>query len=289
MIDRKVSEEELSSNKKLIRSMIENISLALERIEITIERVRDRQRMEQERRKPMIQEKILVAEDDIQIQNFMVYTLENAGFEVAAVPSGKEAIECMIRKDIDLILFDLGPPDMDGMDVLHKVREWSGVPIIIVSARDQDKEKVTALDDGADDYLTKPFSATELMARIRVALRHYYRMNQKEEIEKPDDAVYTNGEICLDNGKYMVYNSGQEIHLTPMEYNLLYLFMRNPGKVLTYHTILQKIRGDGYGEDTQVLRSVMVSTRRKIENNPAKPEYIRTEIGIGYRMRERDK
>ena len=213
-----------------------------------------------------------MVEDDIQIQNFMVYTLENAGFEVAAVPSGKEAIECMIRKDIDLILLDLGLPDMDGMDVLHKVREWSGVPIIIVSARDQDKEKATALDDGADDYLTKP-----------------YRMNQKEEVEKPDDAVYTNGEICLDNGKHTVYKSGQEIHLTPMEYNLLYLFMRNPGKVLTYHTILQKIWGDGYGEDTQVLRSVMASTRRKIENNPAKPEYILTEIGIGYRMRERDK
>ena len=123
------------------------------------------------------------------------------------------------------------------------------------------------------------------MARIRVALRHYYRMNQKEEIEKPDDAVYTNGEICLDNGKHMVYKSGQEIHLTPMEYNLLYLFMRNPGKVLTYHTILQKIWGDGYGEDTQVLCSVMASTRRKIENNPAKPEYILTEIGIGYCMR----
>ena len=237
----------------------------------------------------MIQEKILVVEDDIQIQNFMVYTLESAGFEAYAVPSGKEAIECMIRKDIDLILLDLGLPDMDGMDVLHKVREWSGVPIIIVSARDQDKEKVTALDDGADDYLTKPFSATELMARIRVALRHYYRMNQKEEVEKPDDAVYTNGEICLDNGKHTVYKNGQEIHLTPMEYNLLYLFMRNPGKVLTYHTILQKIWGDGYGEDTQVLRSVMASTKRKIENNAAKPEYILTEIGIGYRMRERDK
>ena len=206
-----------------------------------------------------------------------------------AVMGGKEAIECMIRKDIDLILLDLGLPDMDGMDVLHKVRVWSGVPIIIVSARDQDKEKVTALDNGADDYLTKPFSATELMARIRVALRHYYRMNQKEEEEKPDDAVYTNGEICLDNGKHMVYKRGREIHLTPMEYNLLYLFMRNPGKVLTYHTILQKIWGDGYGVDTQVLRSVMASTRRKIEYHPAKPEYILTEIGIGYRMRERDK
>lgn len=136
----------------------------------------------------MIQEKILVVEDDIQIQNFMVYTLENAGFEVAAVSTGKDGIECMIGKDVDLMLLDLGLPDMDGMDVLHKVRKWSDVPIIIVSARDQDKEKVTALDDGADDYLTKPFSATELMARIRVALRHFYRMNQKEDVsfyEKP--------------------------------------------------------------------------------------------------------
>ncbi|MGN1276802.1 MAG: response regulator [Floccifex sp.] len=237
----------------------------------------------------MIQERILVVEDDKQIQNFMVYTLENAGFEVVAVSCGKEAIECMISKDIDLVLLDLGLPDIDGMDVLHKIRKWSAAPIIIVSARDQDAEKVAALDDGSDDYLTKPFSTTELMARIRVALRHYYRMNQKEDLQKPDDTIYINGEICLDNGKHIVYKNDQEIHLTPMEYKLLYLFMKNQGKVLTYHTILKKIWGDGYGEDTQVLRSVMASTRRKIENNPAKPEYILTEIGIGYRMKEKDK
>lgn len=237
----------------------------------------------------MVQGKILVVEDDIQIQNFMLYTLENAGFEVEAVSSGKEAVECIIRKDMGLILLDLGLPDMDGMDVLHKAREWSDIPIIIVSARDQDKEKVTALDDGADDYLTKPFSAKELMARIRVALRHYSHINQKDEVEKPDDTVYINGEICLDNGKHIVYKNGQEIHLTPMEYKLLYLFMRNQGKVLTYHTILQKIWGNGYGRDTQVLRSVMASIRRKIENNPAKSVYILTEIGIGYRMKEIDK
>lgn len=236
----------------------------------------------------MFKEKILVIEDDIQIQNFMIYTLENAGFEVEAVLNGKDGIGCMIRKNADLILLDLGLPDIDGMDVLHKIREWSEVPIIIVSARDQDKEKAAALDDGADDYLTKPFSATELMARIRVALRHYYRMNQSKGEEKPD-AVYMNGELCIDNEKHIVYKSGKEIHLSPLEYNLLRLFMQNPGKVLTYHTILQKIWGEGYGEDTQVLRSVMASTRRKIEKNPAKPEYIQTEIGIGYRMREKDK
>lgn len=242
-----------------------------------------------EKDKTMAQETILIVEDDVQIQNFMVYTLENAGFSVLAVGTGQEGIQAMKHKSIDLMLLDLGLPDLDGMEVLSKIREWSMVPIIIVSARDQDKEKVTALDAGADDYLTKPFSATELMARIRVALRHYYRMNKSEEIEKPDDGVYQNGAICLDNGKHIVYKDGEEIHMTPMEYNLLYLFMKNPGKVLTYHTILKRIWGDGYGQDTQVLRSVMASTRRKIEKNPAKPEYIQTEIGVGYRMKEIDK
>lgn len=236
----------------------------------------------------MFKEKILVIEDDVQIQNFMVYTLENAGFSVESAFNGKDGINCMIRKNADLILLDLGLPDMDGMDVLHRIREWSEVPIIIVSARDQDREKAAALDDGADDYLTKPFSATELMARIRVALRHYYRMSHIKEAEKTDDTVYVNGELKLDNGAHMVYRNGQEIHMTPLEYQLLLLFMQNPGKVLTYHTILRRIWGEGYGEDTQVLRSVMASTRRKIEKNPAKPRYIETEIGIGYRMREHE-
>ena len=234
----------------------------------------------------MFKEKILVIEDDIQIQNFMIYTLENAGFIVEGVVSGKEGIEYMIRESADLILLDLGLPDIDGMDVLHKIRKWSEVPIIVVSARDQDKEKVAALDDGADDYLTKPFSATELMARIRVALRHYYRMTQLREEERPDDSVYVNGGLKIDNGAHKVYKDGKEIHLTPLEYNLMLLFMQNPGKVLTYHVILRKVWGEGYGENTQVLRSVMASTRRKIEKNPAKPEYIETEIGIGYRMKE---
>ena len=234
----------------------------------------------------MFKEKILVIEDDVQIQNFMIYTLENAGFAVAGTVNGKDGIDYMIRKNADLILLDMGLPDMDGMAVLHWIREWSEVPVIIVSARDQDKEKAAALDDGADDYLTKPFSATELMARIRVALRHYYRMSGAREEEKPDDTVYINGSLKLDNGAHVVYKDGNEIHMTPTEYQLLLLFMQNPGKVLTYHTILRKIWGEGYGEDTQVLRSVMASTRRKIEKNPAKPEYIETEIGIGYRMRE---
>ena len=234
----------------------------------------------------MFKERIVVIEDDIQIQNFMVYTLENAGFEAKGVSSGKEGIAEMLENNADLLLLDLGLPDIDGMEVLHNVRKWSDVPIIIVSARDQDKEKAQALDDGADDYLTKPFSATELMARIRLALRHYYRMSHDNEPIMPDETVYINGKLKLDNGLHIAYKDDKEIHLTPLEYQLLLLFMQNPGKVLTYKTILRKIWGDGYGEDTQVLRSVMAATRRKIEDNPAKPCFIKTEIGIGYRMVE---
>lgn len=142
-----------------------------------------------------------------------------------------------------------------------------------------------ALDDGADDYLTKPFSATELMARIRVALRHYKRMTTHTSKEE-DDSVYEYGDLKIDNRAHMVWKKGEEIHLTPLEYQLLLLFIKNPGKVLTYRTILKTIWGEGYGEDTQVLRSVMASTRRKIEENPAKPQYIETEIGVGYRLKE---
>ncbi len=230
-------------------------------------------------------ERILVVEDDVQIQNFMIYTLENSGFQVEGALNGKDALSSFFMKGADLILLDLGLPDMDGMDILRKIRHTSEVPIIIVSARDQDKEKALALDEGADDYLTKPFSATELMARIRVALRHYKRMTTKGDKEE-DDLVYEYGDLKIDNRAHVASKKGEEIHLTPLEYQLLLLFIKNPGKVLTYRTILRTIWGEGYGEDTQVLRSVMASTRRKIEENPAKPQYIETEIGVGYRLKE---
>lgn len=230
----------------------------------------------------MSKEKILIVEDDLQIQSFISYALENEGFSVQSFTKGKESIQYMIQESADLILLDLGLPDIDGMEVLHKIRENTEVPIIIVSARDHDKEKVEALDDGADDYLTKPFSATELMARIRVALRHSYR-TKKEETQIVN---YVNGNIQIDEEKHIVYKNKKEIHLSPLEYNLLLLFMRNQGKVLTYHYILKTVWGIGYGQDTQVLRTVMASTRRKIEDNPAKPKYILTEIGVGYRMKE---
>ena len=235
----------------------------------------------------MTKQKILIIEDDVQIQNFMVYTLENAGFSVEGAVNGTEGIRSLIQKGADLILLDLGLPDIDGMEVLHKIRERSDVPIIIVSARDQDSEKAEALDDGADDYLTKPFSATELMARIRVALRHYFRASQAGQSEQQEEAVYVNGGLRMDTKKHAAYKDDAEIHLSPLEFKLLLLFMQNQGKVLTYQNILHKVWGEGYGEDTQVLRSAMASIRRKIEKNPAKPEYIRTEIGVGYRMEEK--
>lgn len=184
-------------------------------------------------------------------------------------------------KKPDLILLDLGLPDIDGMGVLHEVRTYSQVPVIIVSARDQDKEKATALDDGADDYLTKPFSATELLARIRVALRHYHKMQ-----EPPKESALRNGKLYLDPLKHLVMIDGVETHFTPLEFQLLALFMNHTGKVLTYHTIIHELWGSGYGNDTQALRALMAGIRRKIELNPAKPEYIKTEMGVGYRMQE---
>ena len=185
-------------------------------------------------------ERILVVEDDVQIQNFMIYALENSGFQVEGALNGKDALSSFFMKGADLILLDLGLPDMDGMDILRKIRNTSEVPIIIVSARDQDKEKALALDEGADDYLTKPFSATELMARIRVALRHYKRMTTKGDKEE-DDFVYEYGDLKIDNRAHVASKKGEEIHLTPLEYQLLLLFIKNPGKVLTYRTILRTI------------------------------------------------
>lgn len=233
-----------------------------------------------------MKENILVIEDDVQISNFILYTLENEGFSVKAATMGKEGLRHIQKEDTDLVLLDLGLPDIDGMEVLREIRKTGEIPVIIVSARDQDREKADALDGGADDYLTKPFSTTELMARIRVALRHYSRIREEKKTE--EEKTYRNGGLFLDTEKHMVLKNGEEIHLSPLEYNLLLLFMKNQGKALTYRYILKNVWGEGYGQDTQVLRTVMASTRRKIEDNPGKPRYILTEIGVGYRMKEQE-
>ena len=187
----------------------------------------------------------------------------------------------LAAKPIDLMLLDLGLPDLDGTEVIRRLRTWSEMPVIVVSARDQDREKVSVLDLGADDYLTKPFSASELLARIRVALRHMYKQSGAKA-----NPVYQAGELRLDAEKRKVYLGESEIHVTPMEYALLLLLFKNQGKVLTTSVILREIWGAGYGQDTQALRTLTAGLRRKIEKNPAKPRYILTEIGVGYRLAE---
>lgn len=223
---------------------------------------------------------ILIVEDDKQIRNFIGYSLDKEGFPYVTASTGQGALGIVVSDQIDIMLLDLGLPDMDGMEVIKKVREWSELPIIVVSARDQDKEKAAALDLGADDYLTKPFSATELLARIRVAKRHLYRQSGPD---KPHPLLQA-GELKIDFEKRLVYLENQEVHVTPMEYSLLTLFFKNMGKVLTTKQILKEIWGIGYGNDTQALRALMAGLRRKIEKNPAKPRYIITEIGVGYRL-----
>lgn len=224
-------------------------------------------------------ETILVVEDDVQIRNFICYALKAEGFTCLTAGNAAAAMKLLVMEQADMMLLDLGLPDMDGEAVLKKVREWSEMPVIIVSARDQDKEKAAMLDLGADDYLTKPFSATELMARIRVALRHLYRQG----LPRPQ-SVYRVGRLALDVEKHAASLEDEALHLTPMEFSLLTLLMKNAGKVLTSGYILKEVWGAAYDSDTQALRALMAALRRKVEKNPAKPRYILTEIGIGYRM-----
>ncbi len=222
---------------------------------------------------------ILVVEDDAQIRNFICYSLQSEGYKYMTSKTGQGALNLLVSEQIDMMLLDLGLPDFDGTKVIKKVREWSEMPIIVVSARDQDKEKVNALDLGADDYLTKPFSTTELLARIRVALRHLYKQSGNKQ-----QLSFQIGELKIELDKHLVFLSDIELHLTPMEYNLLALLLKNAGKVLTTKFIIKEIWGVAYGDDTQALRTLMAGLRRKIEANPAKPRYIMTEIGVGYRL-----
>ncbi|WP_017470410.1 response regulator [Amphibacillus jilinensis] len=229
----------------------------------------------------MGEEKILVVEDDKQIKKFIRYALEKEGYIYSGADNAQDALEILVTEDIQLILLDLGLPDFDGMEVLEKVREWADIPVIIISSRDQDEDKVKALDQGADDYLTKPFSIIELLARIRVAIRHINKLSTDNL--KP---IFTIGNLKLDVENHNFYREGERLHLTPMEFKLLEILFKNAGKVLTTQNIIRQIWGPGYGNDTQALRTLMAGLRRKVEENAAKPQYIITEIGIGYRLRD---
>lgn len=224
-------------------------------------------------------ERILVVEDDCQIRNFIKYIIEKEGYKLFNACNGESALSIIVSEKIDLIILDLGLPDFDGIKIIEKIREWSEVPIIVVSARDQDKDKVLALDTGADDYITKPFSASELLARIRVAIRHLNKHNMNTI-----QTSFSVGDLVIDFEKRVVSIKDEKVHLTPNEYSLITLLAKNAGKVITTSIILKEIWGLNYGSDTQALRALMAGLRRKIEYVPAKPRYIITEIGVGYRL-----
>ena len=222
--------------------------------------------------------KILVIEDDVQIRNYINFILKQEGFDCIMKNNATEGLSVLLTNQVNLILLDLGLPDIDGQEVIKKIREWSNIPIIVVSARDQDKEKVNALDLGADDYITKPFSGIELLARIRVSIRH---INIESNINQ---TYFSVDNISIDLDKRLAYKNNKELHLTPLEYSLLSVFFKNIGKVLTTQFIIKEVYGYNYGTDTQALRALVVGLRRKIEDIPAKPKFIVTEIGVGYRL-----
>lgn len=220
---------------------------------------------------------ILLVEDDESISNFITATLVTNDYEIITTKTASEALRLVAHRCPDLILLDLGLPDRDGMEVISNIRSWSLIPIIVVSARSNEIDKVKALDMGADDYLTKPFGTEELQARIRNALRHQPNFGQNNRI------VIDKLQIEIDTRK--VELMGKEIHLTPIEFKLLLILAKNAGKVLTVHSLVNQVWGP-YVNETNALRVNMANIRRKIEVNPAEPHYIKTEVGVGYRMIE---
>ncbi|MFR1833995.1 MAG: response regulator [Lachnospiraceae bacterium] len=225
----------------------------------------------------------LIIEDEKGIQSFMETTLNANGYRVLTATSGQDGLSSAASNCPDLILLDLGLPDMDGLEVIRQVRTWSVLPIIVISARTQEKEKVAALDAGADDYITKPFGTSELLARIRTALRHQNLLAGNAKTANP---VYQYDGLTIDFDKRLVTLNGQVIHLTQIEYKLVTLLARHSGKVLTYDYIISHIWGPYADNNNQILRVNMAHIRRKLEANPAEPQYIFTEIGVGYRMQE---
>ncbi len=224
---------------------------------------------------------ILVVEDDPSVKSLITTTLQMHEYRYVTASGGNAAIMQTTSHRPDIILLDLGLPDMDGVDVIKKVRTWSNVPIIVISARSEDTDKIDALDAGADDYLTKPFSVEELLARLRVTQRRLAIMQNEN---KTDESVFTNGALRIDYAAGCAYMNGEELHLTPIEYKLLCLLAHNIGKVLTHTYITQKIWGNSMESDIASLRVFMATLRKKLESNPNSPQYIQTHIGVGYRM-----
>ncbi len=223
---------------------------------------------------------VLVVEDEKQMRKLVTISLRSNGYDVIEAETGEDGVKQAAAYTPDLVLLDLGLPDVDGLVVLARIREWSTTPIIVISASGQEEKKVKALDEGADDYLTKPFGAAELLARIRVALRHAAR--------GPDStAVVKIGEdVEVDLVKRVVQVGGAEIHLTPIEYKLLTTLAKHAGMVMTHRQLLEQVWGPGHAHQMQYLRVYMTQLRHKLEKNPAHPRYLLTEPGVGYRIKE---
>ncbi len=233
-----------------------------------------------------IRDKVLIIEDEQRISNFIATILETNGYDTLTALSGASARSMISSHCPDLILLDLGLPDMDGLDILREVRAWSSLPVIVVSARTRERDKVQALDMGADDYIEKPFGASELLARIRTAIRHTRTQSGNEGIAQ--SGRFTVGGLTIDYGKHHVLVDGTDVHLTLNEFKIVALLGKYAGKVLTYDYMIREIWGPNAKADNQILRVNMANIRRKIEKNPAEPAYIFTEIGVGYRMRDED-
>jgi two-component system KDP operon response regulator KdpE len=224
---------------------------------------------------------VLVVEDEPQMRRFLRVSLASAGYEVVESETGADGLAQAAARTPDIVLLDLGLPDQDGLNVTARLREWSKAPIIVISARGREQDKVAALDQGADDYLTKPFGVGELLARIRVALRHSTTAGGRE-------SEFVAGDLKVDFARRQVRVGPDEIHLTPIEYKLLVLLAQNAGRVVTHRQLLREVWGPNSVEHTHYLRVYMGQLRHKLEKNPSRPEYLVTEPGVGYRLRVRD-
>lgn len=229
-----------------------------------------------------LKNKILIVEDDAGICKFLRAALSEGDYTVIETNTGKMALEMVTSHCPDLILLDLGLPDMDGTRIVESVRQWTKTPIIVISARSMEEDKAEALDLGADDYLTKPFGAIELQARIRAALRHTRTTAEDDNLAL--SGVYRVGDLAIDYGKHRVYLGGRDTKLTPNEFRIVALLGKHAGRVITYKSMLRELWGPQASRDNKILRVHMASIRRKIEPNPDEPTYIFTETGVGYRM-----
>ena len=233
-----------------------------------------------------IKDRVLVVEDDKRISNFIKTVLEANNYDVIVAQTGAEAYSMVTSQCPDVVILDLGLPDMDGMKILQGVREWSAMPVIVVSARTHERDKVEALDLGADDYITKPFGTSELLARIRTAIRH----TRSGIPNQPggQTGVFKSGGLIIDYDKHRVFIDGVDAGLTQNEYKIVSLLGKYAGTVMTYDYIIKEIWGPNMKNDNRILRVNMANIRRKIEKNPAEPQYIFTEVGVGYRIVEPD-